>query len=139
MKEYAPFLLPLLFPLFFITIVRLLAWMGGWSQLAHRFADPIEPRSTQLYSSGPTSARMGWVNYNSALWYQLYPDALRLGVFVLLRIGHPTLLIPRDQISDVQVKAHWFGFSYVILKLDGLTLKILTRDPSKIENWYRQS
>ncbi|MBT9582645.1 hypothetical protein IV102_04810 [bacterium] len=56
---------------------------------------------------------------------------------MLLRIGHPTLLIPRDRISDVQVKARWFGFSYVILKLDGLTLKILTRDPSKIERYRR--
>ncbi len=134
-----PVALPLLFVFICATVCHLLSWLGGWGKLSARWANPVAPQTTPQYRSGPTSGSLGWVRYNNALWYQLYPEGLRLGVYFPLRIAHPTLLIPANQINGVEVQPHWFGYSRVTLRMDDTNLKLLTRTPSQIQDWWNTS
>jgi hypothetical protein len=45
---------------------------------------------------------VGLANYNSVLHVGVQPEGLHLSVMALFRVGHPPLLIPWDEITDVR-------------------------------------
>ncbi|ODT72466.1 hypothetical protein ABS71_07745 [bacterium SCN 62-11] len=138
MSDLSPFVFPLAFGTMWVTILSLLSFTGGWQRLARRWARSAKPDSRQLFRASWVSGSLGWVRYRSCLWYELYPEALRIGVFMLFRLAHPTLVIPKEEIRDLEVRPGWFGFHSVRLDLGGTTMKLLIRSPQELQEWWGQ-
>ncbi len=92
-------LLPVFFPLMWFGILMLLAKVGGWSKLAEHYTDR-EAAPTRTW--GFRSARIGLVNYNGGLTFGVTHNGLMLRAFMLLRPGHPTLVIPWTDLTITQ-------------------------------------
>ena len=138
MTDLSPVVFPIVFGMMWVTILTLLSFTGGWHRLARRWARPENPESRRLFRASWVSGSMGWVRYRSCLWYELYPEALRIGVFLLFRLCHPTLYIPREEIRELDVRKAWFGFYTVRLNLGGTTMKLLIRSPQELQEWWGQ-
>jgi len=81
----------LLFTLLWCGICLLLANLGGWQTLTRRYRATAAPIG--IRHSG-VSARIGGVNYKTALTVHHSADGLHIAVFALLKLGHPDLFIP---------------------------------------------
>jgi hypothetical protein len=96
MKSYLPMLglLPLiLLPAFWFGIMQLFSLLGGWRTLARRYSAPPDssvPARVLTMQSG----KIGLVSYRNALTVAFGPDGLHLSTFMLMRPGHPPLIIP---------------------------------------------
>ena len=86
----------LLFTLLWCGICLLLAHLGGWQVLAQRFRATAPPGGTR--HAGVT-ARIGGVNYKTALTVHSGAQGIHLAVFALLKMGHPDLFIPWSAIE----------------------------------------
>ncbi|MEM0962445.1 MAG: hypothetical protein AAGK21_07935 [Bacteroidota bacterium] len=86
------------FPAFWSGVVWLIA-QAAWARLAAVYA-------TDLSASGVTfrgiSGRVGMSSYTNALTVSIEPEGLRLSTMILFRPGHPPLLIPWDEIVEIQ-------------------------------------
>jgi hypothetical protein len=91
----------LAFPIFLVVVACsigfVVAQLSGWSSLARRF------RETSNFT-GPTwkwkSARLRWmVGYNNCLIIGADPMGLYLATMIVIRLGHPPLLVPWHEIS----------------------------------------
>jgi hypothetical protein len=96
-------LLPL--PVYFAAIWCLssyaVSWFSGWHALISSFRATSEPYGDVL-TAGPffyTVYFRWWCHYGSAIRMTAADDALYLSVIFLIRIGHPTLRIPWDEIK----------------------------------------
>lgn len=109
-----PYILLLIFPLFWCTISWLIGQLSGWSALARRFR-LTSPFLSQRWSF--QSARMRWgSNYGSCLTVGADAAGLCLAVMFIFRVGHPSLLLPWHEVS---VRRRWkmVFFRYVELTL----------------------
>ena len=94
------------FVLIWVTILKALAFAGGWSKLAARYPDSgLRPPSRSLWMQ---SAKVGWVGYNNCLTLGVGPEGLHLAVWPLFRAGHPPLLIPWDEVASIRPKKIFF-------------------------------
>jgi hypothetical protein len=88
-------LLILLFPIGFALIwgfvCYLLAWIGGWQQMARHYRSERVPNGQAV---GGFWAMLGPVSHRGTLTLQAAPEGLYLSMMILFRLGHPTLLIP---------------------------------------------
>jgi len=96
---------PLGFAIFFVTlwcaICFLISLMTGWFSLGRRFKRQSDP-SGETKSAGPffyTVYMRWWGHYSSIIRLTAASDALYASVLFPLRIGHPPLRIPWDEIE----------------------------------------
>ncbi len=101
------YLIPVLFPFYFVglwvTVVFLLARMGGWKKLSEEYAwrgEPI-PKSWKKWQY----ARIGWVNYNGCLEFGATERGVVIRTFFLFKISHPPLFVPWEDITLTERKA----------------------------------
>jgi len=102
-----PVVVLLAVPLHWCAIMKLIAFAGGWRDLAKRYAarGTLPPDKTFRFSYG----RMGaWCGYNGCLRYDLGPLGLGLSMLILFSTGHPPLLIPWDEVVFLEECS--FGF-----------------------------
>lgn len=138
MHELPPFVFPFVFGAMWVTMLHMLSFTGGWHKLAGRWARPTRPGSRQLSRASFISGSLGWVQYGNCLWYELYPDDLRIGVFFPFRLGHPTLCIPKAEIREMNFSKTWYGYYTVLLDVRGTSLKLLIRSPQELQEWWGQ-
>ena len=111
-----------------------ISYVSGWHRLSSRFSTQLEPRG-QTRSTGPFSysVQMRFTNYNFIIRITAAEDALYLSMFILLRIGHPTLRIPWNEIQFSRTKNSWG--SYVVLTLgeqERIPMRISERMANKL-------
>jgi len=79
--------------------------MGGWSALAARY------RSEGDFSGPTWNFQCGqfrwWASYNNCLTVGADPRGLFLWVFLLIRVAHPPLFIPWQDISVSRAEVLW--------------------------------
>jgi hypothetical protein len=120
---------PLWFPLFFIAlwlgVSTLLSLVGGWFALSqhYRAAQDIQGQKFRM-----TSGSVGWsgfipVGYGNCLIATVGDSGLRLGVFFLFRLFHPTLFIPWSAMESVEQK-RWLFYKGSVISIRGLRLRI---------------
>jgi hypothetical protein len=92
----------------------IISYVSGWHRLSNRFSTHLEPRG-ETRSAGlfPYSVQMRFTNYNFIIRITAAEDALYLSMFFLLRIGHPPLRIPWNEIQFSTTKS--FGMLLVVL------------------------
>ena len=91
--------------------------MAGWHSLSKRFRAQTEPYG-EMKTAGPffyTVYVRFWGHYNSIIRMTATADALYLSVLFLLRIGHPPLRIPWNEIQFGRTT--YFFRPYVVLTL----------------------
>lgn len=95
-----PALVPVLFVSTWIGACFLVAFIGGWRLLAHRYAATEPFSGTRLWwRHGRFNHSIG---YNGCLNLGAGPQGLHLSVMFLFRIAHPPLLIPWGDITLTQ-------------------------------------
>lgn len=112
-----PLGLTLFFAVAWCAIGYLVGFFTGWLSLARRFRAQSEPYG-DLKTAGPffyTIYMRYWAHYSSVIRLTAGGDALYLSVLFILRIGHPPLRIPWNEIRFGRTKR--FLFSYILLTL----------------------
>lgn len=94
-----PFACFLVFPLFWCSVVGILAHVGGWRRLARRYATDREPEGTASYG---VYGRIGWVSYNGAVSCFTNEEGLFLEPTLLFRFAHPRLFLPWSEFRNVR-------------------------------------
>ena len=97
----------IVFPLFWSGIVYMISRLGGWSDLAKRYATQEPFSGTTFQMQSVTIGILG--NYRSVVTIGASDDGLYLNPLVFYRPGHPPLLIPWDDIEPRQAR----GLSFV--------------------------
>jgi len=101
----------------FCFVSFLSSFFSGWHELTKRFLAHSEPYG-DTKSAGPfpyTIYPRYWSHYSSIIRLTAAEDALYLSVFFVLRIGHPPLRIPWNEIKFSRTKCMWRSF--VVLTL----------------------
>ena len=117
---------PLLFVAMWALIGSLLGFLSGWQALARTFPAGPLPRIDMPTAGGlfSTVYMDCWVRYAGVIKATSAPQGLYLSVPFFFRLGHPTLLIPWDQIRVSRTKKWWR--TYVVLTL-GTDLQVPMR------------
>lgn len=109
----------------------LVSLLTGWFALGRRFRRQAEPYGENR-TAGPFFYAVymrGWSHYSSAIRLVAAADALYASVVFFLRVGHPPLRIPWDEIRFSRTK---FLFrTYCVLTL-GSQEKIPMRIPERM-------
>jgi len=93
------------FVAFWCFISWLIAAMG-WTYLAARYrTDAPAAAGSRLFSGGLVGGGM----YRGTLIVGIQPDGLRLSVLFPFRVGHPPVLVPWSEFTDVREKKAWDG------------------------------
>ena len=87
-----------LIPAMWCLLCWLMSRLSGWSRLARHYRSPdaIDGESARM-----RSGKIGVVSYHSCLGFRVNDEGLRIAVAFPLRIGHPPLFIPWDQLHHV--------------------------------------
>jgi hypothetical protein len=105
------------FAVFWCAIGYFISFIGGWLALTRRFRKQSEPNG-EIRSAGPffyTVYMRFWGHYSSVIRLVAASDALYASVMFPLRIGHPPLRIPWDEIRFSRTK--FFFRTYIALTL----------------------
>lgn len=108
---------PLVFGLFFSGVTFLVSLLGGWGRLAGRYRAPPGGMASVQTCSG----FMGVARYSGVLRVGVAPEGLHLSVMVLFRAGHPPLVIPWQDIHDVEATS--------FLGMQGVRFRVGTQRP----------
>lgn len=96
--ENVPGFYPLLFIIvLWFVVMYAVSRLGGWSRLAEHYREtsPHEGRKIRFQS-----ASMRWMmGYNNCLTFGPGRDGLHISVLLPMRIGHPSLMVPWEEIS----------------------------------------
>jgi hypothetical protein len=121
--------------LFFIVVVCTVSFLisvqSGWFTLGRRFKKQSDPYG-DTKTAGPffyTVYMRWWCKYSSMIRITAAGDALYMSILFPLRIGHPPLRIPWDEIQFARTK--FFFRSYIALTL-GNQERILMRVPLRM-------
>jgi len=94
---------------FLAVLFVLIGRISGWSALANFYRFPGEFVGQKWRFQ---SAQLRWyMGYNNCLTIGANESGLFLSVFFLLRIGHPTLFIPWEDVSVTMKKGTWGKYS----------------------------
>lgn len=96
----------LLFPLLWVSILAVIALVGGWSRLARDHRAVVRPAEVRRFVSGRFGPLM---NYNHCLVAAAADEGLFLGVLLPFRPGHPDLLVPWSEVRVLEERAGLLG------------------------------
>ncbi|WP_425615297.1 hypothetical protein NA78x_005212 [Anatilimnocola sp. NA78] len=104
------------FAIFWVLLLHLIAYLGGWKELARRFPDD-QTHEGKLYrfQSGAVTpiARIDLpCNYGSSLKLRVCTQGLGISVIAPFRFGHAPLFIPWDEFHRPQIKKSLGFFSF---------------------------
>ncbi len=120
MQILMPLAFLVLFPVFWCFISIFLSRTGGWDVLATEYATDLgPPASVSTFQTG----RVGFVNYGSCLRIATNDVGLHLSVLLPFRVGHPSLLVPWDDIR-INSTAEGFFRSTAHISICGIDVRI---------------
>lgn len=122
------------FPLFWIGIIQIIALLSGWKTLASLYrTDQAAPNNTRYGISG----MMGISGYNGVLNLGFNHQGLYLSVMVLFSIGQAPVLVPWSGIEKIE-PASWlfYGNVYRIRTWEGVKIMVPAKYLEGIEQYY---
>jgi hypothetical protein len=117
-------------------LLLVISRIGGWNLLARRFTTR-EAFYGQTWGWQSAQFR-GWCNYNHCLTIGADEQHLYLAAQMILRFGHPSLLIPWHEI-EVETGKCFFGFYDVAKMRVGLEERLTLRVYGAMVNRLRQA
>ena len=112
-----PLVIAIVFVAFWCVVCFLISFFSGWFTLSRRFKKQSEPQG-EIRSAGPFFYGVymrWWSHYGSGIRLIAASDALYASVLFLLRIGHPPLRIPWEEIRFSRTK--FFFRTYIVFTL----------------------
>jgi hypothetical protein len=111
----------LLFPLFWMGVIFLVAYISGWTALAkvYHFDGAFQGRRWSFQS-----AQVGWGNYNGVLTVGANWEGLYLKPFFLFQFGHTPLFIPWYDISTKQTGSIFKSVEFHFQRVPSVRLKL---------------
>ena len=109
------YLIPLIFPVFFIAIwtfvLGIIAVAGGWQRLAKHYTtrDMLTPYQGKKLRG--KSARFGGTSYKRMLIFGANMQGLYLATNIIFRFSHPTLFIPWSDITTEERDGVFMSFT----------------------------
>lgn len=102
---------------FFCLVSYLSSLLTGWHRLSERFRAQSEPYGdTRTAGPFPYTVYMRWrSHYSSCIRMTAAADGLYLSVLFFLRIGHPPLHIPWNEIQLSRTKYFWLRYVQLTL------------------------
>ncbi len=105
----------IIFPLFWMAVLQLIAYFGGWQSLAKNYAARGPVTGDHFHFS---SARFGsFTSYSNCLSVSISPAGIGLHPFILLRAGHGALFIPWEEVLQL-TRRQALGFSSAQLTIN---------------------
>jgi hypothetical protein len=94
-----------LFPLFWCSVIWLIAQFSGWARLAQRYRATLSPSGKKwTWQRG----MVGWAGYNGVLTLTANAEGLFMETFWLFGFGHPRLFIPWRDFREAQIQRYFF-------------------------------
>lgn len=105
-----PAWLPLYLLVLFLGVAALLAWVGGWRDLARRFpsAGKSQGETWHFRTIGIRKWRVP-TNYSNCVHVSIGAEGIGLAMSFFFRFQHDPIFIPWHEIELVERKQHWFG------------------------------
>jgi len=119
--HWAPeYLFAIIFPVYWVFVLWLIAKFGGWAKLADKYG--CEP-SFAVSWTGWQSGKIGMTNYKSCLWLAATAEGLYIkpGPAFLFGLWHPPIRIPWSAISSAEERNLLWTRSLVIKLTDSNT------------------
>lgn len=116
--------------LLWMGIIWLVGRISGWARLAESYRAQL-PTSGQHWSFQTAYMRF-WSHYGSCLTFAADPHGLGISIFLLLRIGHPSLFIPWDEISVRPVKFLFISYIELTFRNAPIPVRITKRLAQRI-------
>lgn len=132
LPPYFVLFIPIIFPAWWIVIMCLIAFLGGWRRLAKTYAARAEPSGEKLRFQ---SMRLGLTRYNGALTFVFAAQGLYMAAWGIFRPGHTPLLIPWSDIRYAGAKKIvWVTFEVFEIKANPpVTLQLLPKVAAKLQ------
>ena len=124
-EKIFPYLFPFFFIFLWVTVLFILAYIGGWSRLAQYY-------QTQSTFEGERwnfkSGRMGVTNYSGCLTIGVNDRGLYLAVFPIFRVGHPPLFIPWYDITTSKSRKFLVSYlDFTFARMPSVTFSVAER------------
>ena len=105
-----PVWLPLYLLVLFLAVAALLAWAGGWRDLALQFpaTHKLQGDILRFRSIGIQKWRVP-TNYNNCVHVSLSAEGICLAMSFFFRFQHDPIFISWHQIARIEQKQRWFG------------------------------
>lgn len=105
--QSASFLLPLLAPVLYAGALLCIPRLTGWHRLSRRHPLPPSPGPSRgrLWRGSLRLGRLG--HYNSSVILSAHDQGLRIAAWFHLRIGHPPIFLPWEDLSYAERSRLW--------------------------------
>jgi len=115
----------LLFGALWVLIFYLFARVGGWGRLAKQYRE-VEKTEGEKFRF--QNAMLNYARYRSGVTFVVNRRGLGLSMPIFMRMGHPPLFIPWNEITVKDVEKKFFGQCYEITasRCPDVSLKIET-------------
>ena len=121
-EKLAPCLFPFLFVLLWVTVLFILATIGGWSRLAQYYQTQSQFEGKKW---GFRSGRMGMTNYSGCLTIGANDYGLYLAVLPVFRVGHPSLFIPWYDITTSKSRKFFVSYwAFTFARVPSVTFSV---------------
>jgi len=100
----------LYFGVTWLLVMSLLAWAGGWKQLAQAYPAPPNWSGRKLWGRW---IKVGWVDYNGCVNYGVDAEGLHIALWPIFKTAHAPLYIPWTAMQ-VEAVTKQFGRGQVV-------------------------
>jgi len=104
------------FAIFWIALLHVLAWLGGWKALVRRFPDDRTHEGKLFrFQSGaiiPIAPIDLPFNYGNCLKLRVCPQGIGISIIAPFRFGHEPFFIPWNEFHRAKIKTAFYFFPY---------------------------
>ena len=110
--------LPLFYVVMWYGVLRLIAFLTGWTRLAEQYPGVSTPTGERVRAS---TLGVGWGSYNNCVRFVADEEGLHISLWRIFSIGHAPLFIPWSEMHFESTRKVW-GW--------GKTVKVSVGTPS---------
>jgi hypothetical protein len=102
------YLLLVFLPLFYVVmwygVLRLIAFLTGWTRFAERYPGVSTPTGERVRAS---TLGVGWGSYNNCVRFVADEEGLHISLWRIFSIGHAPLFIPWSEMHFESTRKVW--------------------------------
>ena len=121
-----------IFFMFWFGICYLLSKFGGWGSLAKNYSNSSSFIGKRLFMQ---SMSINSAGYNGVLTFGVNELSLFISILLPFRFGHPSILIPLNNISGAEYKGWVYQYVDLSIKDMPFKIRILKKLALKIESY----
>jgi hypothetical protein len=96
--------LPLFYVVMWYGVLRLIAFLTGWTRFAERYPGVSTPTGERVRAS---TLGVGWGSYNNCVRFVADEEGLHISLWRIFSIGHAPLFIPWSEMHFESTRKVW--------------------------------